>query len=234
MGVWQEMSGSEAVPSERHVRADRPPPDRAKGRVVHILRRPIGAVRRARVAILTFAAVYALSVLLGIAMVTAGDPFALGRRDDIVAGARSDASLTADRAGDHLQAAVLDFAENLVLGAIPSTLTGISIVGSYPFAAYRGWIGGIVSVDRDHRSRLADPARALYYIVTLVPQLIPYSIAGGMGVYLGVGVWRELLRHPGSWSPPLPRDRITDTALAYAIIAPLFLVASLWEFLAPR
>jgi hypothetical protein len=199
---------------------------------VRILRRPFDAIGRARVAILTFAAVYALSVLLGIAMVMAGDAFALGRRDDIVAGAQSGATLTADRAGDHLQAAVLDFAENLVVGAIPSTLTGISVIGSYPIAAYRGWIGGIVSVDGDHRSRLADPARALYYVVTLVLQLIPYSIAGGMGVYLGVGAWRELRRHPGSWSLPLPRERVTDTALAYAVIAPLFLVASLWEFLA--
>ncbi len=199
---------------------------------MRILRRPFDAIGRARVPILTFAAIYALSVLLGIAMVMAGDAFALGRRDDIVGRAQSSASLSARRAGDHLQAAVLDFVDNLVLGAIPSTVTGITVIGSYPIAAYRGWIGGIVSVDGDHRSRLADPALALYYIVTLVLQLIPYSIAGGMGVYLGVGVWRELRRHPGSWSLPLPRDRIIDTALAYAVIAPLFLVASLWEFLA--
>ena len=197
------------------------------------MRRPFDAIGRARVAIVTFAAVYALSVLLGIAMVMAGDAFALGRRDGIVAGARSSATIAADRAGDHLQAAMLDFASNLVLGAIPSTITGISVVGSYPIAAYRGWIGGIVSVDGDHRSRLAEPRRALYYLATLVLQLIPYSIAGGMGVYLGIGMWRELRRHPGSWSLPLPRDRVIDAALAYAVIAPLFLVASLWEFLAP-
>lgn len=197
------------------------------------LRQPFAAIARARVPIVTFAAVYALSVLLGIAMVMAGDAFALGRRDEIVAGARSSATITADRAGDHLQAAVLDFASNLVLGAIPSTITGVSVVGSYPIAAYRGWIGGIVSVDGDHRSRLADPRRALYYLVTLVLQLIPYSIAGGMGVYVGVGMWRELRRHPGRWSLPLPRDRVIDTGLAYTLIVPLFLVASLWEFLAP-
>jgi len=160
-----------------------------------------------------------------------GDAFALGRRDEIVGRAQSDASLVADRAGDHLSAAVLDFASNLVIGAIPSTLTGISVVGPYPIAAYRGWIGGIVSVDRDHQSRLGDPGRALYYVVTLILQLIPYSIAGGMGVYLGVGAWRELRQHPSSWWA-LPRDRLIDTAAAYAVIAPLFLIASLWEFLA--
>lgn len=172
-------------------------------------------------------------MLAGIAMVASGDAFALGRRDDIVAGARSGAISAADGAGDHVQAAVLDFASNLVLGAIPSTITGVTVVAPYPIAAYRGWIGGIVSVDGDRQSRLADPARALYYVVTLVLQLIPYSIAGGMGVHLGVGVWREVLRRPTSWSLPLPRDRLADTALAYAVIAPLFLVASLWEFLAP-
>lgn len=199
---------------------------------MRILRRPFAAIGRARVAILTFAAIYALSVLLGIGMVMSSNAFALARRDEIVNGARSDASLVADRAGDHVRAAVLDFAANLVLGAVPSTITGLSIIGSYPIAAYRGWIGGIVSVDGDHRSRLADPARALYYLVTLVLQLIPYSIAGGMGVYLGVGAWRESRPHPGSWSLALPRDRVADTVLAYAVIAPLFLVASLWEFLA--
>jgi hypothetical protein len=195
------------------------------------IRRPFDAIGRARPAILSFAAVYALSVLVGIVMVSAGDPFALGRRDDIVTDAQTGSTLTAYRTGDRLQAAVLDFASNLVVGAIPSTITGITVIAPYPIAAYRGWIGGIVSVDGEHRSRLADPARALYYLVTLVLQLIPYSIAGGMGVYLGIGVWRELLRHPGSWSLPLPRDRISDTALAYTVIAPLFLVASLWEFL---
>lgn len=197
------------------------------------LRRPFDAIGHARVAIATFAAVYALSVLLGITMVMTGDRYALGRRDEIVAGARSSATITADRAGDHLQAAVLDFASNLALGAIPSTIAGISLVGSYPIAAYRGWIGGIVSVDGDRRSRLADPRRALYYVVTLVLQLIPYSIAGGMGVHLGMGMWRELRRHPGTWSLALPRDRVMDTALAYTVIVPLFLIASLWEFLAP-
>jgi hypothetical protein len=192
-------------------------------RPVRIFRRAFDAIGRARVAILTFAAVYALSVLIG---------FALARRDEIVAGAQTSATLAADRAGDHLQAAVLDFASNLVLGAIPSTLTGITVIGPYPIAAYRGWIGGIVSVDGQHRSRLADPGRAVYYVATLILQLIPYSIAGGMGVHLGVGGWRELRRDPSRWSVPLPRDRVIDTAAAYLVIAPLFLIASLWEFLA--
>lgn len=37
--------------------------------------------------------------------------------------------------------ALLDFASSLVVGAIPSTITGIGVIGPYPIAAYRGWIG---------------------------------------------------------------------------------------------
>ncbi|HEU5286851.1 MAG TPA: hypothetical protein VFV20_00465, partial [Candidatus Limnocylindria bacterium] len=62
-------------------------------------------------------------------------------------------------------------------------------------------------------------------------QLIPYSIAGGMGIYLGIGAWRELRRPTDAWLG-LPKDRLRDVAFAYVIIPPLFLVASLWEFFA--
>ena len=135
------------------------------------------------------------------------------------------------RSGEHLRAAVLDFASNLGLGGVTSTLLGVGVVLVYPVVAYRGWVGGIVSVDRAHQSRLADPARGLYYIVTLVLQLIPYSIAGGMGVYLGVGSWRALRRPTPTWLG-LPKDRVRDTLVAYAAVVPLFFIASLWEFFA--
>lgn len=199
--------------------------------VVRVLRRSLEATRRARSAILAIAVVYALSVLLGIGMVTAGNAFALERRDDIVGDARSGAILTAYSAGDRLRAATLDFAANLLLGGVTSTVTGVGLVIALPLVAYRGWVGGIVSVDDGHRSRLADPGRALYYLVTLLLQLIPYSIAGGMGIHLGVGAWRALRRPTDAWLG-LPKDRLRDVAFAYVIIPPLFLVASLWEFFA--
>ncbi len=196
-----------------------------------ILTRSFDSIGRARIAILTIATVYALFVLVGIGMVMTGDAFALERRDEIVGGAQSGAILTAYNAGDRLRAATLDFASNLVLGGVSSTVAGVGVLVSYPIVAYRGWVGGIVSVDGSHRSRLADPARALYYVVTLALQLIPYSIAGGMGVYLGVGAWRELRRPTDAWLG-LPKRRLRDVAFAYVIITPLFLVASLWEFFA--
>ena len=199
---------------------------------MRIVRASLSAIDRARVAILSVALVYVLSVAMGIGMVSLGNTYALDRRDEIVADARSTDTLVAYRSGDRLRAALLDFAANLGLGGVTSSVLGISVVGAYPVFAYRGWVGGIVSVDAQHRSRLASPDTALYYLVTLVLQLIPYSIAGGVGVRLGIGAWRDMR---GSSRPSvlgLRTDRLRDMALAYVVIAPLFLVASLWEFLA--
>jgi len=105
------------------------------------------------------------------------------------------------------------------------------VVGSYPLVAYRGWIGGIVSVDARHESRLADAGRATYYLVTLVLQLIPSSIAAGMGVYVGVDAWRALRKPRSDTWLGFSKDRVRDAARSYVIATPLFLVASLWEFL---
>ena len=199
---------------------------------MRIVRASLSAIDRARVAILSVAVVYVLSVTIGIGMVSLGYTYALDRRDEIVADARSTDTLVAYRSGDRLRAALLDFAANLGLGGVTSSVLGISVVGAYPVFAYRGWVGGIVSVDAQHRSRLASPDTALYYLVTLVLQLIPYSIAGGVGVRLGIGAWRDMR---GSSRPSvlgLRTDRLRDVALAYVVIVPLFLVASLWEFLA--
>jgi uncharacterized membrane protein SpoIIM required for sporulation len=197
-----------------------------------LIRASIAAIRRSRLAILTIAATYVLSVAVGIAMVSSRDDFALERRDQIVGAAQSSETLVALRAGEPVRAAVLDFASNLVLGGVTSTILGVAVVGVYPIVAYRGWVGGIVSVDARHESRLGDPSRAGYYLLTLLLQLIPYSIAGGMGVQLGVDAWRAVKTpRPDTWLG-LPTDRLRDVAHAYLLIVPLFLVAALWEFLA--
>jgi hypothetical protein len=164
-------------------------------------------------------------------MVGTGNAFALERRDEVVSAAQSSEINLADRGGDRIRAALLDFAANLMLGGVTSTVFGLAVVGSYPIVAYRGWIGGIVSVDAHHESRLADPGRATYYLVTLVLQLIPYSIAGGMGVYVGVDAWRALRRPRSDRWLGFSKDRLRDVALAYVVVIPLFLIASLWEFL---
>jgi hypothetical protein len=197
-----------------------------------VIRAAFAAIRRSRVAILTIAATYAVSIVVGVVMVSSGNGFALDRRDQIVGAAQSSGSLVALRSGEPVRAALLDFASNLVLGGVTSTILGIAVVGVYPIVAYRGWVGGIVSVDSRHQSRLGDPARAGYYLLTLLVQLIPYSIAGGIGVRLGVGAWRAVKTpRPDTWLG-LPTDALRDVAAAYVVIVPLFLVAALWEFLA--
>jgi len=192
------------------------------------------AVYRARWSILAIGLVYIVAVSVGMIMAHVGNQFALAQRDALVAKAyAADPASIAFKRGDRLQAALSDFSANLILGAVSNTVQGIAVVLPFPWVAYRGWVGGIVSVDSAHHSRLADPGEAVYYLVTLVLQLIPYSLAGGAGVHLGV----SNLRVPAYYRKDtrlltLPRDALADVLRIYALVIPLFLIASLWEFLA--
>lgn len=195
-----------------------------------VVRASLRAIDRARLEILSVALAYVLSVVVGIGMVSTGNDYALQRRDAIVADAQSSGTMIAYRSGDRLQAALLDTAANLGLGGLTSTVLGFSVVGVYPAVAYRGWVGGVVSVNSQHHSRLGSIDTAIYYLMTLVLQLIPYSIAAGVGVRVGIGAWRDIR---GSSRPSLfglRKDLLRDAAIAYVTIAPLFFIASLWEF----
>ncbi len=192
------------------------------------------AVGRARSAILSVAVVYAVSVAVGVVLVHTGNEFALSYADSLVAQAEaSDASAIALQKGDRLRAALFDFGENLLLGAVPSTATGLGVVFAYPLVAFRGWIGGVVSVNTDeaHTSRLSDPGEAAYYLSTLVLQLIPYSLAGGAGVNVGMSAWRARAEYEGEKWLGFSKEAIRDIGRIYLLVVPLFLVASLWEFL---
>ena len=153
----------------------------------------IPSVNRARIPILTVALTYVFSVLLGIFMVDFHVQFALDYRDQLVNQAYngSNATINALQSGNRLPAALSDFSGNLFLGALPNTIAGVGIITAYPLAAYRGWIGGIVSVDQQHLSRLAQPSEAIYYLATLLLQLVPYSLAGGAGVMLGLSFYKN-------------------------------------------
>jgi hypothetical protein len=191
------------------------------------------ALSRSKIFILTIALVYAFSLVVGIAMVDAGNQFALSTRDSVVAGATSsDPASIALQNGDNLEAAFIDFGRNLALGAVPSTVGGLAVVIPYPVAAYRGWIGGIVSADANHASRLDSPGSALYYLSVVILQLVPYSLAGGVGVNLGVAFLRPRPYYMGTKWIGLPKEAILDVLRVYAVVVPLFLVASLIEFLA--
>ncbi len=194
------------------------------------------ALHRGRFASGAVALVYVAGLATGIGLVHAGNASALGSRDTLVAGARaSDSSTIALERGDPVSAALLDFGANVVLGAVPTTVAGLAVIMPFPIIAYRGWIGGIVSVRDDRTSRLDEPRSAAYYLSTLTLQLIPYTLTGGAGVALGVAFLRrrEERRVFGVRVYGLPRDAVMDVAWTYALAIPLFLIASLWEFLSP-
>ena len=189
------------------------------------------ALHRAWIPILTFALTYLIAVSIGVALVHTGNAFALSSRDGIVAGAETSHILQAFHEGNRFYAALLDFGANL-FAACANSISGLTIIVPYPVAAYRGWVIGIVSVDSTHASRLASPDSALYYVLTVMLQLIPYSLAGGAGVNLGVAfLWPQPVYRGERWLG-LPKEAIRDLFRIYALVIPLFLVASLWEFLA--
>jgi hypothetical protein len=188
------------------------------------------ALTRARFGILTIAITYIIFIVIGIWMVHARIGFALAYRDNLIARAdAADPSLIALHSGDRLKAALWDFSRNLFAG-VADTGGGMGVVFPYPFVAYRGWVGGIVSIDDNHTSRLSDPYEAGYYLFTLLLQLIPYSLAGGVGVNLGIASFRPRPFYRGEKLFSLPKEAIWDVFRVYVLIVPLFLVASLWEF----
>jgi len=199
------------------------------------LRRVVRAIRRAQLPTIMVAATYCASIFIGILGVHTGNTFALDYRDRLVKQAvkQNPASLSAAQ-GNHLRAALLDFAGNLVLGSTPKALSGLAIVLPYPWIVYQGWIGGIVSVRADHSSRLNDVRSAVYYLLTLVLQVIPYSLSIGAGVNTGVALYRPKPYYQGDkWFKIIPKEVLRDMGWIYTIVIPLFLVASLWEFLSP-
>ena len=193
------------------------------------------AIRRCRLPILSVAITYLLSVIIGGAMAHAGLPTAIDARNRIVGKAYngSNTTINALQSGNRMWAALTDFGGNLFQGAVPLTLSGLGVIFPYPLIAYQGWIGGIVSVTSDGSSRLAQPYEAFYYLTTLILQLIPYSLAVGAGVQLGLAYYREHSSGKAKWYQ-LPRQAALDLGRIYLLVIPLFLAASLWEFFTVR
>jgi hypothetical protein len=189
------------------------------------------ALRRARLPIVTFAVTYLTAILIGIVLVHIGNDFALSRRDSIIANAQTSSILVAFHKGNRLLAALLDFGANL-FSAVANTISGLTLVVPYPVAAFRGWVVGIVSVDSSHLSRLVDLNSAFYYVLTVILQLIPYSLAGGAGVNLGLAFLWPRPSYQGEKWLGLPKEAIRDVLRIYILVLPLFLAASLFEFLA--
>jgi len=190
------------------------------------------ALRRARAPIAILAVVSVCSLAVGGVLATAGNSLALAQRDAIVGAAESSEITSAYNQDDRLKAALLDAAGNVEVGLIAS-VTGLAVVGPLPIAAYRGWIGGVVSVDAQHHSRLGQPGPAFYYLVTVALQQIPFILTGGAGMYLGLVAWRR--RNDESVRPWLtlriPGEAVRDVAWIWALALPFFLAGSLFEFM---
>jgi Stage II sporulation protein M len=192
------------------------------------------ALRRTRLPILWVALAYLVGVLTGALSVHAHNSFALNYRDGLVGRAyQSDPAALALSRGHWVRAAAADFAGNLLAGAAPSSIMGLSVALPFPLAVYRGWVGGIVSVDNHHTSRLAHARECAYYLGVLALQLIPYTLAGAAGVRLGLAV--VLPRSRWAYSSQqlwlsLPAEGIRDALRIYLLVLPMFLIASAVEF----
>jgi hypothetical protein len=198
------------------------------------LERVLQAVKHASFGIRTIALTYGLSALGGLVMVHSGNRMALDFRDNLVGKAQRESAIVRRfRGGNSVAAAGLDAAGNATAGLL-GMFSSYFVPAGYGFAAFRGWIGGIVSVDSSHRSRLARPYGAFYYLATIVLQLIPSSLVGGAGVNLGIAAFASESRtgYRGARMPTLriPYEAIRDAGWIYLGSLPLFAIASLFEF----
>jgi hypothetical protein len=166
-------------------------------------------------------------------MVRNGNNFALSYRDKVVgkATATSDASINYQK-GENLSAAFYDFAGNLIYGAIPQTFMGLGIVLPFFTVTKQGWVGGIVSVNSEHRSRFYNFKSTFYYFFVLLLQYIPYSMAVGAGIRFGVDCYNfNKIQGWYLWRFKIQKKWLIDLAYIYLIVIPLFFVASCFEFL---
>ena len=194
------------------------------------------AILRARYAILSVAATYLVSIVVGMILVHTGNTFSLSYRDQIVGQANQpDNAITqASNQGNNLQAALLDAGGNLLQSTVPKTIMGLGIVFPYPWVAFQGWVGGIVSVRNDHTSRFNDPRSAAYLVLTLLMQVIPFSLATGAGVNAGIAMFRPAPYYQGEkLLGVFPKEALLDVGLIYLLVVPLLLAASLFEFMSP-
>lgn len=166
-------------------------------------------------------------------MVHNGNIFALSYRDKIVNHAiKSDKASIYAQKGYDFSAAIIDFGENLFLGAIPQTLMGFSVVIPYLTVTRQGWVGGIVSVDDNHKSRFNNFKSAFYYLLVLILQLIPYSLAIGAGIKCGIDFYNNNKIH--GWSIlkfKIQKSSLIDLGYVYLLVIPLFFLASCFEFM---
>jgi hypothetical protein len=191
------------------------------------------AVKRCKIYVLSIFITYCISCSIGILLSHNGNKFALSYRDKIVDKAiHADKASLAYQKGNNFSAAIIDFSGNLFLAAIPQTLMGFSIIFPYFTASIQGWIGGIVSVDSEHKSRFTNFKSTFYYFLVLLLQFIPYSLAIGAGVKCGIDFYNN--NKLNGWSVrkyKIQKSSLRDLAYIYILVVPLFFIASCFEFI---
>jgi hypothetical protein len=191
------------------------------------------ALRRARLSIIAIAMMHAIALIVGMLMVHVGNSYALTYRDKLVSKATAtDPVSLAYARGDSLRAALIESARTQ-WACLASAITGLTVISPFVLSAYRGWVGGIVSVDSSHISRLVQVSEATYYLSVVVLQLIPYSLAGGAGVNLGLTYFRKRADYQGERWIGYPKEAIRDFVWILILTIPFVLSANLWEFLSP-
>jgi len=75
--------------------------------------------------------------------------------------------------------------------------------------------------------------QASYYLVTVILQIIPYALAAGAGIKLGVTYFRGGSEYGGDRWLGYPKQAIWDFVRILVLIIPFVAVANLWEFLSP-
>jgi hypothetical protein len=195
------------------------------------MRSIILSIKRCRAWIISVFLTYCISCAIGIVMVHQDNQFALTYRDRIVGHAnRNDKASISYLSGKKYTAVLSDFSGNLLMGAIPQTVVGLGVVIPYFTVAYQGWIGGIVSVNYKHQSRLEKLKPAAYYIIVLILQFIPYSLAIGSGIKFGVETYK-LNMHKKITKFNVDKASMKDVFKIYILVIPLFFLASCFEFL---
>lgn len=197
--------------------------------------RIVRAVRRARSSIATVASTYLLSVMLGIAMVHAGHPWATSSRDRVAPFVVEPGRPRTEQIGrEDVTMALWDAAANATIGSLPKAVSGFAVVLAYPQVAYQGWIGGIVSKARNGPSRFGDVRGAIYYLLTLALQLTGFSLVVGAGVNVGVAALKPRAEYAGKARLGILSPEATrDFGWIYLSSLPFFAVGSTWEFLSP-
>lgn len=163
-----------------------------------------------------------------------GNSFALAYGDKMVGRAmETDQASINYQKGNRFSAALIDFGGNLFLGAVPQTLMGLGVVIPYFTVSVQGWIGGIVSVDSEHKSRFKNFKSTFYYFFVLLLQYIPYSLAIGAGIKCGIDFYNNNKKMNSLliWKYRIPKTSLIDLGLVYILVVPLFFIASCFEFI---